>query len=399
MLGQEKARRVGDPALLRWRNAFRRGAKGFVGPEAYFEKDQRFMVGADDVDFAAFVSDVAGNYANTAAPQKLCRRILGYVSGISGGPAEFLSSPGCRRWRAIFGREKSHGNHLAMKNEYPALYVVATPIGQMADITLRALDVLRTVDWIAAEDTRHTLPLLRHHGIEARLLAVHEHNEAAAADTIVEKLGLGESVAIVSDAGTPGISDPGARVVAKARAAGYQVIPVPGPSAVVAAISAAGLPGGEFMFIGFLPPKSAAKRRSLENFAAVRCHLVFYEAPHRVLETIEDCLAVFGPERRIVIAKELSKLFETIHLCSLAEAACWFEADQNRLKGEFVLIIEANRSSADEEALEGERILTILLDDGVSVKQAAGLAAKISGAPRKVLYERALAMKNDVKPA
>lgn len=286
-----------------------------------------------------------------------------------------------------------------MKNEFPALYVVATPIGQLADITLRALDVLKTVDWVAAEDTRHTIPLLRHHGIEAKLLAVHQHNEAESAEKVIAKLAAGESVAMVSDAGTPGISDPGARVVARVRECGYPVIPVPGPSAVVAAMSAAGLPGGEFMFIGFLPPKSIARRRSLENFASARCHLVFYEAPHRVLETLADCLAVFGPARRIVIAKELTKLFETFHICTLADAGAWFEADANRLKGEFVLILEADQPPDDEGSVEGERILSILLDDGLSVKQAAGLAAKISGAQRKVLYERALSIKGDVDPA
>lgn len=286
-----------------------------------------------------------------------------------------------------------------MKIEPSALYVVATPIGQLSDITLRALEVLRAVTWVAAEDTRHTQPLLRHHGIEAKLLAVHEHNEAASAEKIVEKLTGGDSVAIVSDAGTPGISDPGARVVARVRDAGYRVIPVPGASAVIAAMSAAGLLGGEFMFIGFLPPKSAAKRRSLENFASARCHLVFYEAPHRVLETLDDCLAIFGPARRIVIAKELTKLFETFHLCTLGDALAWFQEDANRLKGEFVLILEADRSPLDEGNVEGERILSILLDDGISIKQAAGLAAKISGAPRKVLYERALFLKGEKNSA
>lgn len=286
-----------------------------------------------------------------------------------------------------------------MKNEYPALYVVATPIGQLADITLRAIEVLRTVDWVAAEDTRHTLPLLRHHGIDAKLLAVHEHNEASAAEKIVEKLAAGDSVAIVSDAGTPGISDPGARVVARVRASGYAVVPVPGPCAVVTALSAAGLAGGEFMFVGFLPPKSAARQRLLENFAGLKCHLVFYEAPHRVLETIKDCAAIFGAMRRIVIAKELTKLFETFHVCALGDAAAWFAEDANRLKGEFVLIIEAGETASDSGTAESERVLSILLDDGLSVKQAAGLAAKITGGQRKALYERALLIKDETNPA
>lgn len=286
-----------------------------------------------------------------------------------------------------------------MKNEFPALYVVATPIGQLADITLRAIDVLRTVDWVAAEDTRHTQPLLRHYGIEAKLLAVHEHNEVSAAEKIVEKLAAGDSVALVSDAGTPGISDPGARVVARVRESGYAVVPVPGPSAVITAMSAAGLAGGEFMFIGFLPPKSAARRRFIGSLASVHCHIVFYEAPHRVLETIEDCTAVLGATRRIVIAKELTKLFETFHICAMGEAAAWFAEDPNRLKGEFVLILEASYAPSDAGAAEPERVLSILLEDGLSVKQAAGLAAKITGGQRKVLYERALMIKGESNPA
>ena len=301
--------------------------------------------------------------------------------------------------RAIFAREETQENGLVMKMESAALYVVATPIGQLADITLRALDVLRSVDWVAAEDTRHTLPLLRHHGIEAKMLAAHEHNEVAAAEKIVEKLHAGESVAIVSDAGTPGISDPGARVVERVRGAGYPVIPVPGPSAVVTAISAAGLDGGAFMFVGFLPVKSSAKRRSLENFASAHCHLVFYEAPHRVLETIDDCLAVFGPERRIVIAKELTKLFETFHVSPLGSAKAWFAEDINRLKGEFVLILEAVETAVNDENAEGERVLAVLLEGGLSVKQASVLAAKITGAQRKVLYERALLLKHETDSA
>lgn len=271
-----------------------------------------------------------------------------------------------------------------------ALYVVATPIGQMTDITLRALDVLRTADWIAAEDTRHTLPLLRHHGIEARLLAVHEHNEAGAAEKIVEKLIAGESVALVSDAGTPGISDPGARVVARVREAGFRVVPIPGPSAVVAAVSASGLIGGEFSFIGFLPARSGARRHSMEKLASAPGHLVLYEAPHRVLETLEDCRVVFGDQRRILIAKELTKLFETIHLCALGEAPAWFAEDANRLRGEFVLILEALLPGQQDTNDEGERVLRVLLGDGVSVKQAASLAAKITGCSKNVLYDRAL---------
>lgn len=281
--------------------------------------------------------------------------------------------------------------------ESPALYVVATPIGQLGDITLRALEVLKAVDWIAAEDTRHTQPLLRHHGIEGRLLAVHEHNEAAAAELIVGKLAAGQSVALVSDAGTPGISDPGARVVGRVRSAGFLVVPVPGACAAVTAMSAAGLSGGEFTFLGFLPARSQARQRVLEQHLAAAAHLILYEAPHRVLETLADCLTVFGPARRVVIAKELTKLFETFHVGPLGEVQAWFGEDPNRSRGEFVLLIEAAPPGDENDAAdaEGERVLRILLDDGVSVRQASALAAKIAGASKKTLYEKALRLRND----
>jgi 16S rRNA (cytidine1402-2'-O)-methyltransferase len=280
-----------------------------------------------------------------------------------------------------------------MTKPLPALYVVATPIGQLADITLRALEVLKRVDWVAAEDTRHTQPLLRHYGIDARLVAVHEHNEASAAGKLIERLAAGESVALVTDAGTPAISDPGSRLVAAVRAAGYQVVPVPGPAAVTTALSAAGLPEGRFLFYGFLSPKSAARRHELENFAKLRANLVLYEAPHRVLETLADMSAVFGERRRVVIAKELTKLFEAFHIAPLGEAADWFAEDPQRLKGEFVLIVEAAGDASDDAQAEAERVLKLLLADGLPVKQAAGLAAEIAGGNRKALYQAALALR------
>ena len=282
-----------------------------------------------------------------------------------------------------------------MTNPSPTLYVVATPIGQLADITLRALEVLKSVNWIAAEDTRHSLPLLRHYGINARLLAVHEHNEAGAAEGIVAKLAQGESVALITDAGTPAISDPGCRVVAKVRSAGFVVVPVPGASAVVTALSAAGLPEGRFFFAGFLPPKSAARRQILENFAKLPANLVFYEAPHRVLESVADMLLVFGPARRLVIAKELTKLFETFHVTALGDAADWFAADANRLRGEFVLIVEAAPEETDValEADKALRILKRLLAEGLPVKQCAAIAADLAGANKKALYQAALTLR------
>jgi 16S rRNA (cytidine1402-2'-O)-methyltransferase len=287
-----------------------------------------------------------------------------------------------------------------MTKPSPALYVVATPIGQLADITLRALEVLKTVDWVAAEDTRHTQPLLQHYGISARLLAVHEHNEASAAGKIIERLAAGESVALVSDAGTPAISDPGSRLVAAVRAAGFRVVPVPGPSAVTAALSAAGLPQGRFLFYGFLPPKSTARRQVLSGLAQLAANLVFYEAPHRVLETLDDLHAVFGDARRVVIAKELTKLFEAFHVAPLGQAAAWFAEDPQRLKGEFALIVEAPAGEAnDAKQAEAERVLKLLLAEGLPVKQAAGLAAQIAGGNRKALYQSALALRQGEAPA
>jgi 16S rRNA (cytidine1402-2'-O)-methyltransferase len=279
-----------------------------------------------------------------------------------------------------------------MNMESAALYVVATPIGHLADLTLRAIEVLKSAVWIACEDTRHTRPLLAHHGIDGRLLAVHEHNEAEAAGKLIERLAAGESVALVSDAGTPAISDPGARLVARVRAAGFRVVPVPGASALTCAMSAAGL-DGPFAFVGFLPAKSAARRRELERFATCPLALVFYEAPHRVLETLDDFAAVFGGERRLVIAKELTKLFETFHACTVAEARGWFAEDANRLRGEFVLIVDAPPAGGDAADAEASRVLALLLAEGLPVKQAAGLTEKIAGGNKKAHYERALQMR------
>lgn len=273
-----------------------------------------------------------------------------------------------------------------------ALYVVATPIGNLRDVTLRALDVLGKVDAVAAEDTRVTRHLLEHYGIAARPLSLREHNEEAAAGRVVELLRAGKSVALVSDAGTPAISDPGARLVRRVRQAGFAVVPIPGPSALTAALSAAGVPEGRFLFFGFLPAQAGARVRELASLQALRAALVFYEAPHRVRETLEDLVAVLGAERELTIARELTKLFETIHACRLGEAVAWLDADPHRSKGEFVLIVQGAAASPDPQAEEGERVLAILLRD-LPVKQAVQLAAEISGAKRNALYARALELK------
>jgi 16S rRNA (cytidine1402-2'-O)-methyltransferase len=280
-----------------------------------------------------------------------------------------------------------------MTNELiAALYVVPTPLGNLSDLSRRAETVLRDVPWVAAEDTRHSSPLLKQLGSAARTLPAHQHNEHEAAARIVEKLQAGEPVALISDAGTPGISDPGARIVAAVRAAGCRVVPLPGPCAATTALSAAGLTDEHFLFYGFLPAKGGQRRQVLETLKNQPAALVFYEAPHRVLETVADMAAVLG-ERTLVIARELTKLFETIHSGPLTAALDWLQADPNRQRGEFVLMLSG--APADADSGEGERVLKLLLAEGLSVKQSAKLAAAISGEARNALYEKALNLKGN----
>lgn len=273
-----------------------------------------------------------------------------------------------------------------------ALYVVPTPLGNLQDMSLRAVEVLKAVPWVAAEDTRHSQPLLRHFGSGARLLPAHQHNEEQAAQGVIDKLAAGEAVALISDAGTPAVSDPGARIVARVREAGFKVVPLPGACAAVTALSASGLMAPHFLFYGFLPAKAGQRQKELEALAALPYTLVFYEAPHRVLESVEALAAAFGPERTIVFARELTKLFETIHACPLGEALEWLKADTNRQRGEFVLLVEAAPEDADDGA--GERVLKLLLAEGLPVKQCAKLAAEITGASKNELYQKALALKD-----
>jgi len=274
----------------------------------------------------------------------------------------------------------------------PVLYVVATPIGNLRDITLRALDVLAMADVVAAEDTRNTAHLLTHYGISAnRLMAVHQHNERGASEKIIALLQAGKSVAFVSDAGTPAVSDPGALLVQAALTAGLRVIPIPGANAAVAALSASGLAGPHFLFYGFLPNKSAARRTELQALSSHPYTLVFYEAPHRILECVADLCAVLGGERQIVLAREITKLFETIHACHLSEAEAWLLSDSNRQRGEFVVLVSG---AVPQPGLSAETLNTLsLLLEELPLKQAAQLAAKISGANRSELYQHALQMK------
>jgi 16S rRNA (cytidine1402-2'-O)-methyltransferase len=269
------------------------------------------------------------------------------------------------------------------------LYIVATPIGNLRDITLRALDILKTVDLVAAEDTRVTAGLLSAYGIEAKLFSYREHNEQAASAALLERLREGKSVALASDAGTPGISDPGAVLARAARAADIPVVPLPGPSAVATALSAAGPEAGHWLFYGFLPHKAGERRRVLEGLADVEWPIVFYESPHRLLETVADLAAVLGGERQLFVARELTKRFEEFHACPLAEALAWLEGDENRQRGEFVLVVDGRPKERDAGLEEAQRVLAILLEE-MSPSQAAKVAARITGAKKNALYDLAL---------
>ena len=270
------------------------------------------------------------------------------------------------------------------------LYVVATPIGNLEDLSPRARKVLGEVDLVAAEDTRHSGTLLAHFGIKTRLISLHDHNEAARAAELIPRLQAGESVALISDAGTPLISDPGFDLVRAARQAGIQVSPIPGASALVAALSVSGLPTDRFVFEGFLPAKSAARRERLETLAAEPRTLVFYESVHRLQESLEDMAAVLGAHRNAVLARELTKLHEGVREAPLQALAGWAATDPAAGKGEVVLMV-TGAAAADGPALgaEAERVLKALLAE-LPVKQAAALAAEITGLKKNELYERAL---------
>ncbi len=275
--------------------------------------------------------------------------------------------------------------------------MVATPIGNLADLTLRAVHVLSRADAVACEDTRVAAQLLRHIGIERPLIALHAHNEHSAAETVMARLGRGESVAFVSDAGTPAISDPGAVLVAHAQAAGVRVVPLPGASSALAALSVAGdTAAGGFRFVGFLPAKGAERRTALAAALADPGTLVLFEAPHRI-EALAAELAAEASSRRVTLCRELTKQFETAATMAAAELPGWLAADAQRLRGEFVLVLHALPAvvAADDAlAPEAERTLNVLLRE-LPLKQAVALAAELSGAPRNLLYARALAQRGD----
>lgn len=265
------------------------------------------------------------------------------------------------------------------------LFIVATPIGNLADLSPRALETLKTVAAICAEDTRHTRQLLSHFGVDRPLLALHEHNEDAMSERIVERIIAGDSLALVSDAGTPLVSDPGYRVVRAARAAGLRVSPIPGACAAIAALSVAGLPSDRFIFEGFLPAKSKARREHLQSLAAEPRTLIFYESSHRIEEALDDAVAAFGADRPAVMARELTKLFETVLDGTLAQLSERVRADPDQRKGEFVLLVQGAGEDADAKVAEGRRVYATLARH-LPPSTAAKLASELSGAPRKALY-------------
>jgi 16S rRNA (cytidine1402-2'-O)-methyltransferase len=282
-------------------------------------------------------------------------------------------------------------------NDAGVLYIVATPIGNLQDISARALDVLGEVSLIAAEDTRRSKKLLAHYGIATALQSVHEHNERDVTDRLLQRLTAGADIALVSDAGTPLISDPGYYLVRAARQAGIRVVPVPGPAALIAALSVAGLPTDRFVFEGFLPPRQAARRQRLQALSAETATLVFYESSHRIVGCLADMADCLGGHREAALARELTKTFETVLTGSVEELLEQLQADSQQQKGEFVVILQGAplRDPAAIDALS-EQVLTVLLSE-LSLKQAARLAARITGVPRNTLYALGLKIKNQLQ--
>lgn len=272
-----------------------------------------------------------------------------------------------------------------------ALYIVPTPIGNRLDMVPRAVDILQSVSLIAAEDMRHSKPLLAHFDIRVPVMAYHDHSEEQALARILGHLKAGESVALISDAGTPLVSDPGYRLVDAAHAEGIAVVPIPGACAAIAALSAAGLPSDRFCFEGFLPAKAVARDKLLTNLRSEPRTLIFYEAPHRLLDTVTALAAIFGGDRPAVLARELTKLFETIRRLPLAELRDWIASDSNQQRGECVLVVRGCPQQQGEISVEAERILGLLMTE-LPLKQAAQLAAQITGIKKNALYQRALTL-------
>lgn len=270
------------------------------------------------------------------------------------------------------------------------LYLVATPIGNLSDLSARAREVLAGADLVACEDTRSTRTLLAAHGISARTTALHEHNERKVRAGLLALLSSGKNIALVSDAGTPAISDPGALLVEAAHASGIRVVPVPGANAAATAYCASGFLAGRFLFAGFLPASAGARRKALAGLDAA-CPIILYEAPHRVLDTVIDLCTAFGPDREIVVARELTKKFEEIARMPLGSAGEWISADPHRQQGEFVLVLGPAAPVENDDVGQTDRMLRILLEE-LSVSDAARVAAKLSGGSKNAMYRRALAL-------
>ncbi len=278
-----------------------------------------------------------------------------------------------------------------MNQSYGTLFIVSTPIGNLADISQRAIDTLNTVDLIAAEDTRRTGQLLAHFGINKKQIALHDHNEEKKVPQIIDSIQSGQNIALVSDAGTPLINDPGFDLVRAALDAQLTVMPIPGPCSPIVALSVSGLPTDRFIYEGFLPPKQGARIKHLESLQKEPRTIVFLESSHRIVASLKDMLTVYGETRIAVIARELTKTFETIKKAPLQELVEWIEADPNQTKGEFVVVLDGNATeSSDKTELEAENIIKTLLDEGIGVKQTSSITARLTGLKKKELYNLAL---------
>lgn len=275
-----------------------------------------------------------------------------------------------------------------------SLFLVATPIGNLGDISSRALQVLAEAAWIAAEDTRHSKHLLQHYAITTRVLAYHQHNEARQTPILIDRLHQGQSIALVSDAGTPLVSDPGYRLVRAALQDNIRVVPVPGACAAIAALSASGLPTDRFVFEGFPPARQGSRLNFLKALSAEQRTLVFYVSCHRLLDTLQDMLAVFGDARQAVLARELTKAFETIRKARLDDLVEWVRGDPNQQRGEMVVLIEGASEHGDQDQEHVAKLLTVLVDE-LPLKQAASIASRLTGLNKNDLYKQALGLNNN----
>jgi len=275
-----------------------------------------------------------------------------------------------------------------MSNE-GSLYIVATPIGNLDDITLRAVNILKSVDAIAAEDTRHSKKLLQHLGIDTPMFALHEHNEMLKKSAVIERIQQGESIALISDAGTPLISDPGFLLVRQARQVGITVTPIPGASSILAGLSCSGLPTDRFIFEGFIPSKKGDRKKRLESLSTEKRTLIFFEAPHRIESSLQDCAEVFGEDRQAVVCRELTKTWETFLTGNLASLLSEVQADPNQSRGELVLVIAGQQKSSELD-WQSQQLLELLMES-LPLKKAASITAQVSGLNKKVLYDAGLA--------